>query len=72
MENSFDIQHLSREEKLRLMEAIWQDLSKEDQEIESPTWHQEALKETEQRLNSGEEKTVDWHTTKKELQELFK
>ena len=53
------------------MEAIWEDLSKEGQEIESPAWHQEALQETEQRLNSGEEKTVDWHTAKKELRKRF-
>jgi phosphoribosylanthranilate isomerase len=71
MQNTFEIQHLSREEKLRVMEAIWEDLSKEAQEIESPAWHQEALKETEQRLKTGEEKTVDWHTAKKELRKRF-
>jgi hypothetical protein len=71
MQNTFEIQHLSREEKLRVMEAIWEDLSKEGQEIESPAWHQEALQETEQRLDSGEEKTVDWHAAKKELRKRF-
>jgi len=53
------------------MEAIWEDLSKEDEEVESPKWHQEALQETEQRLNLGEEKKVDWHTAKKELRKRF-
>jgi Putative addiction module component len=71
MQNTFEIGHLSREEKLRVMEAIWEDLSKEDEEVESPKWHQEALKETEQRLKLGEEKKVDWHTAKKELREQF-
>jgi len=71
MQNIFEIGHLSREDKLRLMEAIWEDLSKDDEEVESPKWHQEALEETEQRLNLGEEKKVDWHTSKKELRERF-
>ncbi len=71
MQNTFEIQHLSREQKLRVMEAIWEDLSKEGEEIESPNWHQEALQETERRLKSGEEKTVDWPTAKKELRERF-
>ncbi len=71
MQNTFEIGHLSREDKLRVMEAIWEDLSKEDAEVESPKWHQEALQETEQRLNSGEENKVDWHTAKKELRERF-
>jgi len=71
MQNTFEIQHLSREDKLRVMEAIWEDLSKEGEEVESPNWHKEALQETEQRLNLGEEKLVDWHTAKKELRERF-
>ena len=71
MQNTFEIQHLSREEKLRVMEAIWEDLSKEGQEIESPAWHQEALQETEQRLNLGEEKKIDWQTAKKDLRKKF-
>jgi hypothetical protein len=30
MSNAIDIGHLSRKEKLRIMEAIWEDLSRED------------------------------------------
>ena len=71
MQNTFDIEHLSKEDKLRVMEAIWEDLSKKDKELESPKWHLEALQETEQRLNLGEEKKVDWHIAKKGLRERF-
>ena len=71
MQKTFEIRDLSREDKLRVMEAIWEDLSKEGEEVESPKWHKEALQETEQRVNSGEEKMVDWHTAKKELRERF-
>jgi len=67
MQNTIEIKHLSREEKLRVMEAIWEDLSNEEEQIESPDWHKKALKETEHRLSSGQEKIVDWKDAKKEL-----
>ncbi len=71
MQSTIEIKHLSREEKLRVMEAIWEDLSREDDEVESPYWHQKALQETEQRFNSGQEKIVDWKVAKKELRKRF-
>ena len=71
MQNTFEIGHLSREDKLKVMEAIWEDLSKKDEEVESPKWHQKALLETEQRLNLGEEKKVGWNNAKKKLRERF-
>ncbi|MCD4777836.1 MAG: addiction module protein, partial [Desulfobacterales bacterium] len=53
MQNTIEIKHLSREEKLRIMEVIWEDLSREDEKVESPDWHQKALQETERRLSLG-------------------
>jgi len=71
MQSTIEIRNLYREEKLRVMETIWEDLSREDKEVESPDWHQKALQETERRLNSGQEKIVDWQVAKKELRERF-
>ncbi|MBI4595953.1 MAG: addiction module protein [Candidatus Tectomicrobia bacterium] len=71
MSKLIEIQHLSREEKLRVMEAIWEDLSREDEQIESPDWHQQVLQETDQRLTSGQEKIIDWDDAKKELRKRF-
>lgn len=51
-----EIQHLSRKEKIRLMDAIWDDLSKEEAELESPEWHRETFRETAERLGSGKER----------------
>ena len=53
------------------MEAIWEDLSKEEEQMESPDWHKKALQETEHRLSSGQEKIVDWQDTKKEPRNRF-
>ncbi len=71
MQNTIEIKHLSREEKLRIMEAIWEDLSREGEGIKSPDWHQKALQETERRLSLGQEKVIDWQAAKKELRERF-
>jgi hypothetical protein len=58
---------LPRLEKLRLMEALWADLNDSADEIDSPSWHQAALKETEQRLAEGHEIVMDWADAKKQL-----
>lgn len=71
MQNSIEIQHLSREEKLMVMEAIWQDLSNDDEPVESPGWHHKALQETEKQFSMGHEKVVDWQHAKKELRKRF-
>ncbi len=56
-------------EKLRLMEALWTDLSDKSDSIESPRWHEAALKETESRLSDGRETVVDWSEAKRILRE---
>ncbi len=71
MSNCIEILNLSKEEKLRVMEAIWEDLSKDDDQIESPDWHLQAIQETDQRLRSEQENIVGWHDAKKELRKRF-
>ena len=72
MQNTIEILHLSKKEKLRALEAIWEDLPKDKEQIESPNWHQKVLQETKNRLTSGEEKVLDWETAKKDLRKRFK
>ena len=50
---------------------MWEDLSKEAEQVESPDWHREALDETERRLKAGQESVVDWPEAKKELRKRF-
>lgn len=71
MADAVDIKNLSREEKLRIMEAIWEDLSREDEQVESPDWHRRELDDTQRRLEDGQETVVDWDTAKKELRKRF-
>ncbi len=71
MKDILEIKQMTREEKLRVMEAIWEDLSSEDHSIQSPVWHESTLRETEQRVQSGKEQTLDWKEAKKELRKRF-
>jgi hypothetical protein len=71
MKDIIEIKQLSREEKLRIMEAIWEDLSSEDQAMQSPAWHESTLRETDQRVQSGKEQILDWKEAKKEIRKRF-
>ena len=58
---------MSTQDKLRLMENLWTDLS--GKEVTSPVWHGEILAERDRLIESGEEKFVDWESAKRQLRE---
>ena len=66
MEDAKKIKHLTREKKIKEVYALWADLLSEEELLESPAWHKTALQETEQRLEEGQERVLDWQTAKKE------
>ena len=63
------IHELPRSEKLKLMETLWEDLSRSETEFESPAWHADELAKTEKRLAEGKEQVMDWGTAKKALRD---
>ncbi len=68
---SLPLKEMTQAEKLMVMEALWEDLSQDEQTFESPAWHQEELAVTEERVKSGTEQFVDWEKAKKELRGQF-
>jgi hypothetical protein len=62
-----EIQRMPRREKLKLMETLWADLSRDDAEFESPAWHAGALRETSERRVRGKETLLDWDQAKTKL-----
>ena len=65
--SALEIQQMPRREKLKLMETLWADLSRDEAEVESPAWHADALRETSERVARGEEKFLVWEQAKAEL-----
>ncbi len=53
-------------EKLRAMEELWADLSR-DESFESPAWHEKVLKD-----RTRQRDFVDWETAKKQLRARLK
>ena len=68
---SLPIKQMTRAEKLMALEAIWDDLSRNEETFESPAWHQAELATTEERVKAGKEQFVDWEQAKKYLREYF-
>jgi hypothetical protein len=67
--SALEIQQLPRSEKLKLMETLWTDLSRDEADLESPAWHADALRETSERRARGEEATIDWELAKAKLRQ---
>ena len=65
--NALAIKQMSWDEKLRVMEELWESLSREEARLESPPWHKEALRETAARREAGQEQPIDWAAAKREL-----
>jgi Putative addiction module component len=61
------IENMSWDEKLRAMEELWESLSRDEARLESPPWHQDALRETLARHDAGKEQPIDWDVAKREL-----
>jgi hypothetical protein len=67
--SALEIQQLPRQEKMKLMEMLWMELSRDEAELESPAWHADALRETTERRARGEETVLDWEQAKVNLRE---
>lgn len=58
---------LSRPEKLRMMEALWEDLCADAPSLSSPAWHEQALLAAQRAHDSGGASFVDWQDAKQTL-----
>ena len=72
MNITLPLDQMSTDEKLRVMEALWADLSREEEQLESPGWHEGVLKEREERIKSGQETFMEWEAAKKELRDRLR
>ena len=58
------LSQLTLAQKLDLMEAIWEDLTKDEEKLESPAWHENVLRDREEALKAGEASVSDWEEAK--------
>ena len=69
MEVVLPLDQMTTAEKLRAMETLWADLSRNADRLESPEWHADVLRERDQRIADGKENFVDWDEAKRQLRE---
>ena len=66
-----ELHKLSSVEKLKIIEALWGDLARDEDNLSSPSWHETELIETEKEFLSGDIEVLDWQQAKKELRSRF-
>jgi len=68
MGGALSVEKMSIEEKIQIMETIWDDLCKNADSILSPPWHEIVLNDRENRISNGEDVFDDWQSAKKNIE----
>ncbi len=66
------VETLSTEEKILLMERLWDDLSRRPSNVPVPDWHGDILAERLAAVREGRTSFVDWEAAKERLRERLK
>jgi putative addiction module component (TIGR02574 family) len=59
-----EIRKLPIREKFQILEALWEDMLPEIEQADIPESHKKLLDERRARVESGEEKLLDWDVVK--------
>ena len=69
MNSSLSIATMTTEEKLQAMQLLWEDLCRDERQVESPEWHGAVLAAREARVARGEGRFNDWEEAKKRIRQ---
>lgn len=72
MNITLPLKEMTVEEKLQLMEAIWDDLSRNAEQLPPPDWHAEELAAREAAIARGEETFEDWETARRQIEQSIR
>jgi hypothetical protein len=61
------LSRLSVAQKLDLMEALWADLTRDENKFKSPAWHETVLRDREEAFAAGKVSLSDWGQAKKRI-----
>lgn len=64
--SALDIHKMSVQDRLEMMEAIWESFSYEQIDINSPEWHHNILEKRKQKLKSADAEFVTIETLKRQ------
>jgi hypothetical protein len=61
------IHQMPLHEKLLTMEALWDDIARNDNDIEVSDWHKQVLDQREHLIAEGKAHFIDWNQAKQEI-----
>ena len=67
MSAALQLDRMTVEEKLHAMDALWEDLSRNEKDIPVPQWHKDLLDERARLVKEGKAKFMDWETAKAQV-----
>ena len=67
-----EIRQMPFEEKLRLLEAVWAELSLEPDRIEVPQWRKDILDERDQAVQAERNQILEWEEAKKQIERTIR
>jgi len=65
--DSLSLKKMSTEEKIEIMETLWEDLCQNAESLSSPDWHLELLRQREKKIKDKKEQFLDWDASKKQI-----
>lgn len=63
-----EIRQLTTQEKLDLIETVWQELSLDEKEVKMPQRHRDMLDKRAKMIKEGKADFLDWEDAKKQIE----
>ncbi len=67
MATALPIDHMTVQEKLQAMEALWESLRQRESDVPVQQWHKDLLDARERDIRDGKAKFLDWDIAKKQI-----
>ncbi len=64
---AIQLDQMTTADKLRAMEALWDDLCRQAGGVPSPAWHEDILSQREESVAKGKEKFNEWDKEKERI-----
>ena len=72
MQMQIPLDNMTTLDKLRTIERIWDDLQRKPEDVPSPSWHGDVLREREGRIKEGCSHFSEWTEAKDRIRERTK
>jgi hypothetical protein len=66
------IEEMTANQKVELMEALWDSMSRKKENAEPPAWHGDVLEERRNASENGETEYIDWEDAKDQIRSRLK